>query len=66
MACGIGLAVAAVAGPAQAVGAPGSAGAVYTRTNAPGGNAIEAYARASDGSLTSAPTAAGSGGIGTN
>jgi 6-phosphogluconolactonase len=58
---GIGLAVAgglaAAAGPAQAAslarasGWPG-AGAVYTMTNSAGGNAIEAYARAGDGSLT--------------
>jgi 6-phosphogluconolactonase len=34
----------------------GSAGAVYTMTNAPTGNAIEAFARASDGSLTPAGT----------
>jgi len=56
MAGGIGLAavggVAAFAGPAQAAGGPGTAGAVYTMTNSPGGNAIEAYDRASDGSLT--------------
>jgi 6-phosphogluconolactonase len=44
--------LAAFAGPAQAAGWPGTAGAVYTMTNAPGGNAIEAYARASDGTLT--------------
>jgi 6-phosphogluconolactonase len=53
---GIGLAVAgglaAVAGPAQAAGGPGTPGAVYTMTNSPAGNAIEAYARASDGTLT--------------
>ena len=57
MAGGIGLAaVAAVAGPAQAAGGPGTAGAVYTMTNSASGNAIEAYARASDGSLTPAGT----------
>jgi 6-phosphogluconolactonase len=60
MAGGIGLAaaggLAAIAGPAQAAGWPGAAGAVYTMTNSPGGNAIEAYARASDGSLTPAGT----------
>jgi len=49
-------AVAAVAGPAHAADGPGAAGAVYTMTNSPGGNAIEAYARASDGSLTPAGT----------
>jgi 6-phosphogluconolactonase len=44
-------------GPAQAAslarasGRPG-AGAVYTMTNSADGNAIEAYARAGDGSLT--------------
>ncbi len=56
----IGLAVvgglAAFAGPARAAGWPGTAGAVYTMTNSAGGNAIEAYARASDGSLTPAGT----------
>jgi len=44
--------LAAIAGPAQAAGGAGRAGAVYTMTNSPSGNAIEAYARASDGSLT--------------
>ena len=57
---GIGLAaaggLAAVAGPAQAASWPGPAGAVYTMTNSPTGNAIEAYARASDGSLTPSGT----------
>jgi 6-phosphogluconolactonase (cycloisomerase 2 family) len=48
--------VAAFVGPAQAIGFPGRAGAVYTMTNSPGGNAIEAYARASDGTLTPAGT----------
>ena len=48
--------LAASAGPAQAAGSPGPAGAVYTMTNSPGGNAIEAYARASNGSLTPAGT----------
>jgi hypothetical protein len=56
MAGGIGLAtvggVAAFAGTAQATDLPGATGAVYTMTNSSGGNAIEAYARASDGSLT--------------
>ena len=47
-----GLAVAAV--PALAAGWPGTAGAVYTMTNSPAGNAIEAYARAGDGSLAPA------------
>ena len=49
-----GLAV--VAGPARAAAWPGTAGAVYTMTNSPAGNAIEAYARAGDGSLTRAGT----------
>ena len=44
--------LAAFAGPAQAASRPGTAGAVYTMTNSASGNAIEAYARASDGSLT--------------
>jgi 6-phosphogluconolactonase len=44
----------AFAGAARAASTPGAAGAVYTMTNSPGGNAIEAYARASDGSLTPA------------
>jgi hypothetical protein len=48
--------LAAFAGPAQAAGRPGTTGAVYTMTNSPGGNVIEAYARASDGSLTRAGT----------
>ena len=56
----IGLAAAAglsaFAGPARAADTTGTAGAVYTMTNSPGGNAIEAYARASDGSLTPAGT----------
>jgi len=45
-----GLAV--VASPAQAASGPGTAGAVYTMTNSASGNAIEAFARASDGTLT--------------
>ena len=49
-------AVAAIAGPAQAAGAPRAAGGVYAMTNSPAGNAIEAYARANDGSLTPAGT----------
>jgi 6-phosphogluconolactonase len=60
MAGGIGLAavggIAAFAGPAQAADGPGVAGAVYTMTNSAVGNAIEAYTRASDGSLTPAGT----------
>ena len=44
--------LAAFAGPARAAETPGTAGAVYTMTNSPGGNAVEAYARASDGSLS--------------
>jgi 6-phosphogluconolactonase len=48
--------LAAFAGPAQAADSPGTAGVVYTMTNSPGGNAIEAYARAADGALTPAGT----------
>ena len=46
--------VAAAAGPAWAADGPGRAGRVYSMTNSPAGNAIEAYARADDGSLTPA------------
>jgi 6-phosphogluconolactonase len=46
----------ALSGPAQASWWPGRGGAVYTMTNSPGGNAIEAYARANDGTLTPAGT----------
>lgn len=46
----------AFASPARAAGRPGTPGAVYTMTNSPSGNAIEAYARGSDGSLTPAGT----------
>ena len=49
-------AVTAAAGPARAADGPGPAGAVYTMTNSPAGNAIEAYTRAGDGSLTPAGT----------
>jgi 6-phosphogluconolactonase len=60
LAGGIGLAltggVTAFAGPARADDGRGAAGAVYTMTNSPTGNAIEAYARAGDGSLTPAGT----------
>ena len=55
----IGLAAAglsAFAGPARAADTPGTAGAVYTMTNSASGNAIEAFARASDGTLTPAGT----------
>jgi 6-phosphogluconolactonase (cycloisomerase 2 family) len=48
--------LAAFAGPARAAGWPGIASAVYTMTNSPGGNVIEAYARAGDGALTPAAT----------
>ena len=48
--------LAAFAGPARAADTPDAAGAVYTMTNSPAGNAIEAYARAGDGSLTPAGT----------
>ena len=57
LAGGIGLAtaggLAGVASPVQAASWPG---AVYTMTNSPAGNAIQAYARAGDGSLTRAGT----------
>jgi 6-phosphogluconolactonase len=60
MAGGIGLAAvggtAAFAGSAQATDGHGAEGAVYTMTNSPTGNAVEAYARGSDGSLTPAGT----------
>jgi 6-phosphogluconolactonase len=60
MAGGIGLAAvggtAAFADSVQATEGPGAAGAVYTMTNSPTGNAVEAYARDSDGSLTPAGT----------
>jgi 6-phosphogluconolactonase len=66
---GLGLATAggltAVAGPARAAADwPGAPGAVYTMTNSPTGNAIEAYARAWDGSLRAVGTypTAGDGG----
>ena len=48
--------LAAFAGPARAADTPGAAGAVYTMTNSPAGNAIQAYARAGDGALTPAGT----------
>ena len=48
--------LAAFAGPARAAETPGTAGAVYTMTNSPAGNAIEAYARIGDGSLTPSGT----------
>ena len=49
--------LAAFAGPARAADGPDTAGAVYTMTNSASGNAIEAFARASDGTLTPpAPT----------
>ena len=48
--------LAAFAGPAQAADWPGIAGGVYTMTNSPGGNVIEAYARAGDGTLIPAGT----------
>jgi len=38
--------------PALAADGPSTTGAVYTMTNSPAGNAIEAYARVGDGSLT--------------
>jgi 6-phosphogluconolactonase len=48
--------LAAFADPARAADGPRAAGAVYTMTNSSSGNAIEAYTRASDGSLTPAGT----------
>lgn len=48
--------LATFAGPAQAAGTPGTAGAVYAMTNSPAGNAIEAYPRTVDGALTPAGT----------
>jgi 6-phosphogluconolactonase len=48
--------LAAFAAPAQAAGWPGAPGAVYTMTNSASGNAIEAFARAGDGTLTPAGT----------
>ena len=57
LAAGTGLAAAGTLGafavPAQAAGFPG---AVYTMTDSPAGNAIEAFARGADGSLTPAGT----------
>jgi 6-phosphogluconolactonase len=47
----IGMAL-AVAAPAVAVAHDAPAGFVYTETNAPGGNAVIAFARWGDGSLT--------------
>src|SRR5260370_14078896 len=47
---------AAAASASSQSGSAGSAGAVYTMTNSPAGNAIEAFARAADGSLTPAGT----------
>jgi 6-phosphogluconolactonase len=50
--------ITAITGPAQAAGgpgpviSPGPVAGVYTMTNSPDGNAIEAYARARDGALT--------------
>jgi 6-phosphogluconolactonase len=56
----VGLAAAgglvALAGQAQAAGWQSTTGAVYTMTNSATGNAIEAYGRASDGTLTPAGT----------
>jgi 6-phosphogluconolactonase (cycloisomerase 2 family) len=61
------------AGPVAAASASthsdpaGSAGAVYTMTNSPTGNAIEAFARAADGALTPAgafPTGGDGGALG--
>jgi 6-phosphogluconolactonase len=46
----------AFAAPAQAAGWAGAPGAVYTMTNSASGNAIEAFARGGDGTLTPAGT----------
>ena len=55
----------AVFATAAAAGAgPDTAGAVYTLTNSPAGNAVAVFARAADGSLTPAGTYA-TGGLGT-
>ena len=48
--------LAAFAGRASAAARPGAADAVYTMTNSASGNAIEAFARARDGTLTPAGT----------
>jgi len=48
----------------SSVAAAGSAGAVYTATNAPDGNVVMVFDRAADGALTSAGTFA-TGGLGT-
>jgi 6-phosphogluconolactonase (cycloisomerase 2 family) len=56
------LALGALAVPASA--APGAPGAVYTSTNAPTGNAVAAFHRAANGSLTPAGSFA-TGGSGT-
>lgn len=68
LAASVGLAtvggIVAFAGPAQAVGVPG---VVYTMTNLPSGNTIEAFTRATDGSLTPAgsfPTGGAGGALG--
>src|SRR3954449_10233277 len=57
------LAVFATA-PAAAGAGSDTAGAVYTLTNSPAGNAVAAFDRAPDGSLTPAGTYA-TGGLGT-
>jgi 6-phosphogluconolactonase len=46
-----GVVAAAMAGPAAA-GAMASAGALYTQSNAPGGNAVQMFDRAADGTLS--------------
>jgi 6-phosphogluconolactonase len=52
LASGRALAIAALAALAAPAAAFGDSGTVYTSTNSPGGNAIQAFNRADDGSLT--------------
>ena len=54
LASGRALAIAAAAVLAAPAAAFGDSGIVYTSTNAPGGNAIQTFNRAEDGSLTPA------------
>src|SRR6266508_1234837 len=58
------VALAALALAGSALAAPGGAGAVYTLTNSPFGNAVAVFDRAGDGSLAAAGTYA-TGGSGT-
>lgn len=48
----LGLVMMMLVAVTAAVGAPSSAGTVYTLSNAPAGNAVLAYSRAADGTLT--------------